>query len=102
MKRIVAVALIAAAMPLSACVVRVREPAYAYSEVAPPVAQTEIIGVAPSADHFWVGGHWYWAGGRYVWRPGYWELRRPGHAWVSGHWDRHPNRGHYWVEGRWR
>jgi hypothetical protein len=104
MKRTLIAAVTALAIaPLSACVVRVREPgAYEYVQVAPPAPQVEVMGVAPGPNHFWVAGHWYWAGGRYAWRPGYWEARRPGHEWVMGHWDHRPGHGHYWVEGRWR
>ena len=86
-------------LALSGCAVRaVPEPEYV--SAAPPVEQVEVVGVAPSPNHFWIAGHWYWAGGRYAWRPGYWEVHRRGYEWVGGHWD-HPARGHYWVEGRW-
>src|SRR5262249_12454420 len=37
----------------------------ALPEVAPP-------GKPPTADSFFVPGHWTWEGTRYVWRAGYW------------------------------
>ncbi len=92
-----------AALLLGGCVVRVPGPpvGVVYAPVPPPAPRTEIIGVAPGPEYFWVGGHYYWSGGVYAWRPGYWERHRPGHVWVPGYWDRHPH-GHYWVEGHWR
>jgi hypothetical protein len=89
--------------PLSACLVPVPAPPgfYDYSLVPPPLPQTEVIGVAPGPNFFWVGGHWFWGGGRYAWRPGYWQARRPGFTWVGGYWQHYPGRGHYWVEGHW-
>lgn len=102
MKRMVIAALLAVA-PLSACLVHVPPPVgvYEYSTVPPPAPQVEVYGVAPSANHFWVAGHWYWYGNQYAWRPGYWEVRRPGYSWVGGHWQHYPGRGHYYVEGHW-
>jgi hypothetical protein len=85
----------------SACVVRVAPPGGEVSvQQAPPAEQVEIIGVAPSPNHFWVKGHWVWRGA-WVWQPGRWELVRHGHVWTHGEWVR---RGHHWVwvEGAWR
>lgn len=89
-----------AMLGLSACVVRVREPVEEVVAVEPPPEQHEVIGVAPSPNHFWIGGHWRWEGGRHVWFPGHWETRRHGYEWVAGHW-RHEHHGYVWVEGRW-
>jgi hypothetical protein len=67
---------------------------------APPSPQVEVVGVAPSPLHVWIGGFWAWHG-RWVWEPGRWELRPRGRvAWVAGHWDRHLN-GWVWVPGHW-
>jgi hypothetical protein len=103
MKRALIVVLTAAAL-LGACVpvpVPVA-PAYAYVRPYPPAPRAEIVGVAPSSNHFWVAGHWYWGGGGYAWRSGYWEVRRPGHAWVNGYWENRPGYGNYYHEGYWR
>ncbi len=103
MKRLL-LSLLVAFGSLSACAVRVAEPGYGYeyAAVAPPAPQVEVIGVAPSPNHFWIGGHYFWSGGHSLWRPGYWEVRRPGHEWIGGHWDHRPGHGHYFVEGHWR
>jgi hypothetical protein len=67
---------------------------------APPVEVVEAPGPAPTARHFWIGGHWVWGGSRYVWERGRWETRRPGWEWGRGHWDRIRG-GWHWTEGRW-
>jgi hypothetical protein len=54
----------------------------------------------PSAEHFWVAGHWYYHDGRYVWRPGYWELGREGWVWVPAHYRWTP-RGCVFTGGYW-
>jgi hypothetical protein len=78
---------------------------------APPTPKVEAQGAPPSADHFWISGHWQWSGRSYVWVPGRWGVRvapheppavrieSPGlppsrsHFWVAGHW--------YWTGGEW-
>ena len=84
------------------------DPAYAdvkvrvYVPVAPPVAPSEVIGVAPSHRHVWIAGYHRWDGAAYVWVPGHWALRPRARAkWVPGRWARH-ERGWYWVDGHWR
>ena len=69
--------------------------------VAPPAPQVEVIGAAPSANHFWIGGHWRWEGGRHVWEAGRWEVRRTGATWEPAHWAHF---GHQWrfIPGHWR
>jgi hypothetical protein len=67
---------------------------------APPAERVEVIGVAPSANHFWVHGYWRWNGGGYDWAPGRWEVRREGYNWIPGHW-RATGGGWVWEEGRW-
>ena len=67
----------------------------------PPSIKREVIGVAPSANHTWIEGHWSYQEGRWVWNPGHWEARpRVDAAWVPGHWDR-TSGGWIWRPGRW-
>jgi YXWGXW repeat-containing protein len=51
----------------------------AVAEVAPvpPPPRYEVIPVAPSREHVWVGGHWVWRPERHrhVWVPGGWHSR---------------------------
>jgi hypothetical protein len=70
-------------------------------ETAPPPPQVEVIPVAPSPNHFWIGGYWGWRGGQHYWNPGRYELRRPGMTWQSPAWGRN---GRYWrySPGGWR
>ena len=67
---------------------------------APPPERVEAAPVAPSAQHFWVRGHWLWNGDRYVWAPGHYEVRRTREVWSPGHW-RQVSGGWVWVRGRW-
>ncbi|WP_373785667.1 hypothetical protein [Delftia acidovorans] len=101
-----ALVLAAAAVALTGCVVA---PAYpvgpsgevVYAPMAPPPLQTEVIPVAPSPVHVWIGGSWGWGGGRYAWRPGYWAAPpHPGYAWRPHGWDHGP-RGWYQRPGGW-
>lgn len=101
-----ALVLAAAAVALTGCVVA---PAYpvgpsgevVYAPMAPPPVQTEVIPVAPSPVHVWIGGSWGWGGGRYTWRPGYWAAPpHPGYAWRPHRWDHGP-RGWYQRPGGW-
>jgi hypothetical protein len=66
---------------------------YRFAPMAPPVVRVEYPGVAPSARHFWVNGHWSYNGREYVWVGGHWDVRRDGYTYVQPHWDR--------VNGRW-
>ena len=72
----------------------------AAEEQAPP-PQVEVIGIAPSPNHFWIGGHWGYYGGRYMWQGGRWEVRRPGYQWGQPTWVRHGGGWHY-QRGGWR
>lgn len=48
----------------------------------------------PSADHFWVPGHWQWYDGRgYLWQPGYWAVAQPDWIWVPA--------TYYWCPSGW-
>ncbi|APR79876.1 lipoprotein, putative [Minicystis rosea] len=67
---------------------------------APPAERQEAVAAAPSAQHFWVRGHWHWDGARYDWIAGRWETRRTHEVWVPGHW-RQVSGGWVWEEGRW-
>jgi hypothetical protein len=71
-----------------------------YAPFAPPAARVEVIGVAPSARHFWAPGYYRWTGRQYVWIAGRWELRRPGVVYVAPHWVREYGR-YVYVPGRW-
>jgi len=77
-------------------------PAEVVVRTKPPVERVEVIGVAPSANHVWIKGHWHWNGVEWIWNPGRYEIRRVGLQWypaqyverggamyyVSGHWGR--------------
>ena len=67
-----ALALAAAGLALTGCVVAPAYPAgdVVYAPTAPPPLQTEVITVAPSPVHVWINGYWGWGGGRYAWTPG--------------------------------
>jgi hypothetical protein len=71
-----------------------------YAPFAPPAARVEVIGVAPSARHFWAPGYYRWTGGAYTWVTGRWELRRPGLAYVGPRWVNRYGRFEY-LPGRW-
>ena len=68
---------------------------------APPQPQVEVIGVAPSPNHFWIAGHWGYYGGRYMWQGGRWEIRRPGYFWGQPTWVRYGG-GWRYQRGGWR
>ena len=71
-----------------------------YAPVAPPAARVEVIGVAPSARHFWAPGYYRWTGRNYAWVTGRWQLRRPGLEYVGPRWENRFGRYAY-VPGRW-
>ncbi|MFI5168005.1 MAG: hypothetical protein ACHQQS_15460 [Thermoanaerobaculales bacterium] len=60
----------------------------------PPPLRVDVMTPPPSADHFWIAGHWRWENRRYEWEAGRWELHHPGSVWVPAHWVR--------VNGVWR
>jgi hypothetical protein len=69
---------------------------------APPRDRDERRGVAPSANHIYVKGHWVRRGRDWDWEPGHWVARpHRGAEWVEGHWDKE-GRGYVWHEGHWR
>ena len=68
--------------------------------VAPPVPRVEVMTVAPSPAHFWVGGHWQWNGHAHVWRGGHWVKARAGQVWVRDHWAHRGNEWFYYP-GHW-
>ncbi len=71
-------------------------------KTAPPRAIVEQRGVAPSADHVWIGGYHRWDGTSYVWTPGRWEVPPHPHAvWVAPRYV-HRDGGYVFVEGRWK
>jgi hypothetical protein len=69
---------------------------------APPAPRVEVVGVAPSPNHFWVPGYYgpYRAGYGYSWYPGRWEVRRPGLNWVNPGWVQ-GGRGWHYRNGGW-
>jgi hypothetical protein len=72
-----------------------------YVPLPPPPPRVEVVGVAPSPAHVWIGGYHRWDGHAYVWVPGHWAARPHAHAvWTAGRWHHHA-RGYYWVEGHW-
>jgi len=83
------VALALSCVTLAGCVVA-PAPAPAYDSptvmVAPPVAQVEVVGVAPAPGYVWAGGYWNWVGGRHVWVGGHWMAGRPGYHWAPHRW----------------
>jgi hypothetical protein len=98
-----ALALAAAGLALTGCVVAPAYPAgdVVYAPSAPPPLQAEVVPVAPSPVHVWINGYWGWGGGRYAWTPGYWAVPpRPGYVWHPRRWEHGP---HGWHQrgGRW-
>ncbi len=97
-----AVLAMAAVCAASAAEIIVERPRYRTEiiEVAPPAAQTEVIGVA--AHRGWVrrDGYWDWVGGKHVWVQGAWIEPRPGYRWVPHAWVRE-GRGYRLREGYW-
>jgi hypothetical protein len=71
-----------------------------YVRVAPPAARVEVIGHAPSANHFFVHGYHRWTGSRYEWVGGHWDVKRAGYTFVQGHWDRIGG-AYRFVPGHW-
>ena len=71
--------------------------------VEPPVAQAEIIGVAPHPGWIWQPGYYDWVGGRHVWVRGAWVEGRAGYHWVPHTWVREGAGWHlregYWARG---
>src|ERR1700689_138093 len=64
---------------------------------APPVEVVESTGPAPTANHFWIRGHWVWGGNHYVWERGRWEVRRRDAERWPGRWER-GRAGWHWTE----
>jgi len=44
---------------------------------APPARRMETPTHTPSADEFWINGHWRWESNAFTWQPGRMERRRP-------------------------
>jgi hypothetical protein len=71
-----------------------------FAPVAPPATRFEIIGVAPSARHFWAPGYYRYNGREHIWVAGRWELRRNGFEFIGPHWVRRFGRFEY-IPGHW-
>ena len=97
-----AVLAMGAVFAVSAAEVIVERPRYRTEiiEVAPPAAQTEVIGVAPHRGWVHRDGYWDWVGGKYVWVRGAWVEPRPGYRWVPHVWVRE-GPGYRLREGYW-
>jgi hypothetical protein len=67
----------------------------------PPAARLEVIGVAPSARHFWAPGYWRYNGREHVWIGGRWELRRDGFQYIAPHWQRDFRGRWEYLPGHW-
>lgn len=100
-------AALGASLVLAGCVVAPARPHYTvheavvYTPAPPPPVQTEIVTVAPSPVHVWIGGYWAWTGSRYEWRAGHWETPpQYGYHWVPREWVQGPN-GWYLRGGHW-
>lgn len=65
---------------------------------APP--ETAPPGTPPSADTFFVPGHWQWNGAGYAWVAGYWARVQPGYVWVAPHYQWTPG-GYLFIAGYW-
>ncbi len=57
-------------------------------------------GTAPSADTFYVPGHWEWNGADYAWRAGFWARVQPNYVWIPSHYSWTPA-GYIYVAGYW-
>lgn len=55
---------------------------------------------APSANHFYIPGHWRPRGEQYVWQAGYWSQAKPGWVWTPACFLLTPA-GAVYVAGRW-
>ena len=68
---------------------------------APPASvESGASTAAPSADHFWVPGHWFWIDGRYTWRAGYWARCQPDWVWIPARYVWSPG-GYVFLAGHW-
>jgi len=104
------VAVLSAALALSACVAYVPTgpaPAYAdaygYAAYGPPAAPVEVVPVAPGPAYVWTPGFYVWGGRGYTWRAGRWAIPPAGYrAWHPGYWSQHASGRHVWTPGHWR
>jgi hypothetical protein len=62
--------------------------------VSPPVPRAEEIPAAPSAQTYWIPGHWKWNGTGYVWAHGHWEQPRANMVYQPAYWA---STGAWWV-----
>lgn len=71
-----------------------------YLPAPPKSAETGPSRPAPSANHFYIPGHWRARGERYVWQAGYWSQAKPGWVWTPACYLSTPA-GAVFVPGRW-
>jgi len=70
-----------------------------YVNVAPPVAQYEVV-PAPRVGFVWSPGYWDWRHGRYHWVAGHYVRHRPGYYYEPVRWAYRD--GRYYRSGGWR
>jgi hypothetical protein len=100
---VVALAVVMGSVALSACAEEViARPGWRGEAIAvePPIAQAEIIGVAPHPGWVWQPGYYDYVGGRHVWTHGAWVEGRAGYHWVPHTWV-HEGGGWRLREGYW-
>ncbi|MGV3482997.1 MAG: hypothetical protein ACO1RT_01125, partial [Planctomycetaceae bacterium] len=78
-----------------------QEPELEYIAQSPPeTLELGPVGEAPSANHFWVPGHWSWQDTRYAWSPGFWSVSQVNWVWVPTRYLYTP-RGYVYCHGYW-
>ena len=94
MKNTLISALIFASLSLASCTVGIPE--------GPPNAVVEIVPVAPSPRHIWVGGYYGYRENRYIWNPGSYQLPPRGRTgWTQGVYRQNNRGNHVFVRGHW-
>jgi hypothetical protein len=71
-----------------------------YLPKPPDPPQVAAPGAPPSADTFYVPGHWEWRNGDYYWVAGFWSRVQPGYVWIPGHYRWTPG-GYIYIAGYW-
>ncbi len=71
-----------------------------YLSPPPKSAETGPSRPAPSANHFYIPGHWRPRGEQHVWQAGYWSQAKPGWVWTPACYLSTPA-GAVFVPGRW-
>jgi len=98
-KTLLAAALCAASMGLTAVPLASQAAVDVYLDTAPPAPRVEVA-PAPRRGYVWVPGYWDANGHRHVWRSGHFERERRGYRFVEPRWVERDNRWHL-ERGRW-